>query len=44
MLVALSVTAVVLKGSPGFAALLLMALIWVVVGVINVAYALRKQQ
>jgi hypothetical protein len=42
MLVALSVTAVVLKGSPGFAALLLMALIWVVVGVINVAYALRK--
>ena len=42
MLVALSVTAVVLKGSPGVAALMLMALIWVIVGVINVAYAMRK--
>ena len=42
MLVALSVTAVVLKGSPGFAALMLMALIWVIVGVVNVAYAVRK--
>ena len=43
MLVALPVTAIVLKGSPGVAALMLMALIWVIVGVINVAYALRKQ-
>ena len=42
MLVALSVTAVVLKGSPGVAALMLMALIWVIVGVINVAHAVRK--
>ena len=42
MLVALSVTAVVLKGSPGFAAIMLMALIWVIVGIINVAYAVRK--
>jgi len=42
MLVALSVTAIVLKGSPGFAAILLMALIWVIVGIINVAYAMRK--
>ena len=42
MLVALSVTAVVLKGSPGFAALLLMALVWVVVGIINVAFTVRK--
>ena len=42
MLVALPVTAIVLRGSPGFAALLLMALIWVIVGAINVAYALRK--
>jgi Flp pilus assembly protein TadB len=42
MLVALSVTAIVLKGSPGVAAVMLMALIWVIVGVINVAYALRR--
>jgi hypothetical protein len=42
MLVALSVTAIVLKGSPGVAALMLMALIWVIVGIINVAYAMRK--
>jgi len=42
MLVALAVTAIVLKGSPGVAALMLMALIWVIVGIINVAYAMRK--
>jgi hypothetical protein len=42
MLVALSVTAIVLKGSPGVAAIMLMALIWVIVGIINVVYALRK--
>jgi hypothetical protein len=42
MLVALSVTAVVLKGSPGVAALMLMALIWVIVGIINVVYAVHK--
>ena len=42
MLVALSVTAIVLKGSPGVAAIMLMALIWVIVGIINVAYATRK--
>ena len=42
MLVALPVTAIVLKGSPGVAALMLMALIWVIVGVINVVYATRK--
>jgi hypothetical protein len=42
MLVALSVTAIVLKGSPGVAAIMLMALIWVIVGIINVAYAVRK--
>jgi hypothetical protein len=42
MLVALPVTAVVLKGSPGFAAITLMALIWVIVGIVNVAYAVRK--
>jgi Flp pilus assembly protein TadB len=42
MLVALLMTAIVLKGSPGVAALMLMALIWVIVGIINVAYAMRK--
>ena len=42
MLVALPVTAIVLKGSPGVAAIMLMALIWVIVGIINVAYAMRK--
>ena len=42
LLVALSVTAIVLKGSPGGAAIMLMALIWVIVGIINVAYATRK--
>jgi hypothetical protein len=42
MLVALFVTAIVLKGSPGVAAIMLMALIWVIVGSINVVYAMRK--
>jgi hypothetical protein len=42
MLIALPVTAIVLKGSPGGAAIMLMAVIWVIVGIINVAYALRK--
>ena len=42
MLVALSVTAIVLKGSPDGAAIMLMALVWVIVGIINVAYAMRK--
>jgi uncharacterized membrane protein HdeD (DUF308 family) len=42
MLVALSVTAIVLKGSPGVAAIMLMALVWIIVGIINVAYATRK--
>jgi hypothetical protein len=42
MLITLPVTAIVLKGSPGGAAIMLMALIWVIVGIINVAYARRK--
>jgi hypothetical protein len=42
MLVALAVTAIVFKGSLGVVAVMLMALIWVIVGVINVAYAMRK--
>jgi hypothetical protein len=42
MLITLPVTAIVLKGSPGVAAIMLMAMIWVIVGIINVAYAIRK--
>ena len=43
MLITLPVTAIVLKGSPDGAAIMLMALIWVIVGIINVAYAMRKR-
>ncbi len=43
MLVALPVTAIVLRGSPGIAAIMLIALIWVIIGIINVAYVMRKQ-
>jgi hypothetical protein len=42
MAVASLVTAIVVKGSPGVAAIMLMALIWVIAGIINVAYAMRK--
>ena len=42
VLIALPVTAIVLKGSPGGAAIMLMAVVWVIIGVINVAYAMRK--
>jgi hypothetical protein len=42
MLVALPVTAIVLRGSPDGAAIMLMALIWIIVGIINVAYAIRQ--
>jgi hypothetical protein len=42
MLFALLITAIVLKGSPGWASIVLMALIWVIVGVINVVHASRK--
>ena len=42
MLVALPVTAIVLRGAPGVAAIMLMALIWVIVGIINVVHATRK--
>ena len=42
MLVALPVTAIVLKGSPGVTAIMLMDLIWIIVGIINVAHAMRK--
>jgi hypothetical protein len=40
--VASVVTAIVAKGSPGVAVTLLMVLIWFIVGIINVAYAMRK--
>jgi hypothetical protein len=43
MLAALLVTAIVLKGSPGVVAFMLVALIWGSVGVVNVSYALRKR-
>ena len=42
MAFALLITAIVLKGSPGVASVMLMGLIWVIVGVINVAHAVRK--
>jgi hypothetical protein len=42
MMVALAVTAIVLRGSPGVAAIMLMGLVWVIVGAINVTYAMRK--
>jgi hypothetical protein len=42
MLITVPVTAIVLKGSPDGAAIVLMALIWVIVGIINVVYAVRR--
>jgi hypothetical protein len=42
MVTASSVTAIVLKGSPGVAAIMILGLIWVIAGVVNVAYAMRK--
>ena len=42
VLVGMPVTAIVLKGSPGATAIMLMALIWIIVGIINVAHAMRK--
>jgi hypothetical protein len=41
MLVALFVT-IALKGSPGFAEVLLVGLIWIIIGIINLGYAVRK--
>jgi Flp pilus assembly protein TadB len=43
MAVALFVTAIVLTASPGIAAIMLMAFIWVIVGAVNVAHTLRKR-
>ena len=42
MLVALAVTGIVFGSSPGVAAIMLMAVIWVIVGAINVVHATRK--
>jgi hypothetical protein len=43
MLVALWVTSIVLNGSAGFAAVPLIALIWIIIGVINLGYAVLKR-
>jgi hypothetical protein len=42
MVVAIPVTAIVLKGSPGLGALTLAAMIWIIIGIVNVAYAFRR--
>jgi hypothetical protein len=42
VLVALPLTAIVAKGNSGGAAIMLMALAWVIVGIINVVYVARK--
>ncbi len=42
MLTALLVTAIVASGSPGVAAIMLVAVIWVIIGIINVVYAMRE--
>jgi hypothetical protein len=42
MVIALVVTAIVLHGSPGVAAFMLTAMIWVIIGIVNVIYAVRK--
>lgn len=43
MLVALWVTSIVLNGAGGFAGATLVALIWLIIGVINLAYAVLKR-
>ena len=43
MLFALLITAIVVKGQVGGATIMLMALIWLIVGAINVAWAMRKR-
>jgi hypothetical protein len=43
MAIALPITAIMLAGHPGIAAVMLLAFIWVIIGGINVAHALRKQ-
>ena len=42
IVVTVPVTAIVLKGSPDGSAIVLMAQIWVIIGIVNVVYALRK--
>ncbi len=41
LLVALAVTAIVFSGAPGIAAIMLVALIWVIAGAISVAHAMH---
>jgi hypothetical protein len=43
MLVALWVTSVVLDGAGGFAGAMLVALIWIIIGVVNLGYAVLKR-
>ena len=43
MLAALLVTVIVLHGQPGVAAIMLTALIWVLIAIINVVYATRQR-
>ena len=42
MAIALPITAIMLAGHPGIAAVMLLAFIWVIIGGINVAFAIRK--
>jgi hypothetical protein len=42
LLVALPLTAIVAEGHSGGAAIMLMALAWVIIGIINVVYVARK--
>jgi hypothetical protein len=43
MLVALWVTSIVLNGSAGFAAVPLIALIWIIIAIVNLGYAVLKR-
>ena len=43
MLAALLVTVIVLNGQPGVAAIMLTALIWILIAIINVVYATRQR-
>jgi hypothetical protein len=42
MAIALPITAIMLASHPGIAAVMLLAFIWVIIGGINVAFAIRK--
>jgi hypothetical protein len=44
MLVAVWVTSIVINGSGGFAGMTLIALVWIIIGGINLVYAARRRQ